>query len=87
MMGVQTTFAFLPPLPDVRLELGRLRRTMRQVHGTCDLIKNQEDVANVQLEEKRYSSCERFNLPIKFTVPELDSNVTISIRLSVHPRC
>ena len=39
MMGVQTTFAFLPPLPDVRLELGRLRGTMRQVHGTCDLIK------------------------------------------------
>jgi len=46
-------------------------------------IKNKENVANVQLEEERCSSCGRFNLPIKFTVPEIESNVTISIRLGV----
>ena len=55
---------------------------VRTVHtGRVQFAKNHEDVAELQLAEKQCIFCRRFNLPIKFAVPELDIHVTISIRL------
>lgn len=49
--------------------------------GRIRFAKSDEDIAELHLAEKQCIFCKRFSLPIAFVVPQLDTNITLSIRL------